>query len=70
MKTLPMLAALLLTGLPHVATQAAEKNSDLKTDKVFDEAMRSQDMHLLTASGLRYETGVGVGQDADKAVRL
>jgi hypothetical protein len=70
MKTLPMLAALILTGLPHAATQAGEKNADNPVDKVFDEAMRSQDMHLLTASGQRYEAGVGVGQDADKAVRL
>lgn len=70
MITLPMLAALLLTGLPSAAIQAAGKGSDPKADKVFDEAMRSQDLHLLTATGMRYETGVGVGQDADKAVRL
>ena len=70
MKTLPLLTALLLPALPHTAVQAAEKTPDAKADKVFDEAMRSRDMHLLTASGMRYETGVGVGQDADKAVKL
>ncbi len=70
MKSLPMLATLLLTAVPHAATQAAEKTPEAKVDKVFDEALRSRDMHLLTASGMRYETGVGVGQDADKAVKL
>ncbi len=61
-KILPMLGGLLLTALPWTAIHAA--------DKMFDEAMREQDPHLLTAWGQRYETGVGVAQDADKALRL
>lgn len=62
MRALPLLATLALSGLGvHPA---------LADDKVFDEALKSRDPHLLTASGQRYETGVGVKQDADKAIKL
>ncbi len=49
---------------------SAAKAGDAKPDKVFTEAIRSQDPHLLTASGQRYENGVGVAQDVDKALKL
>ncbi|MCO5760847.1 MAG: transglycosylase SLT domain-containing protein [Chromatiaceae bacterium] len=51
-------------------TAMAGKAATTKVDKVFDEALRSQDPHLLTASGQRYENGVGVAQDVDKAIKL
>jgi len=62
MKALPLLASLVLASLGT--------NPALADDKVFDEALKSRDPHLLTASGQRYETGVGVKQDADKALKL
>ena len=36
----------------------------------FEEIYRSSDAQMLTAWGRRYERGVGVGQDTQKAVRL
>ena len=83
---LPLLATcLLVTLLSSGSTLAADRGpisvkdalgnpaaraDDAKPDKVFTEAMRSQDPHLLTASGQRYENGVGVAQDVDKALKL
>jgi len=86
LKLLSMLATLAFLAMPCTAAVAkgkgstavadkppslgVEQASDKAADKVFDEAMRSQDPFLLTASGQRYEAGVGVPQDADKAVKL
>jgi serine/threonine protein kinase len=40
------------------------------SDSIFKKAIKSQDMHLLTATGQRYETGVGPAMDAHKAFCL
>jgi TPR repeat protein len=39
-------------------------------DATFQSAYASKDAFMLTAWGKRYETGVGVGRDPDKAARL
>jgi soluble lytic murein transglycosylase-like protein len=39
-------------------------------DAAFQSAYASKDSYMLTAWGKRYETGVGVGRDPGKAVRL
>ena len=36
----------------------------------FEKVSRSKDPHMLTAWGRRYERGVGIGQDMNKAVQL